>query len=79
MNKTKHRKSYRHLEQKQKQPHCKITQITTRKLSNTNANTDEKNLSVNYSEIYRHNISLLFPLVYTNKKITLVFTKRITV
>jgi len=51
MNKTKHRKSYRHLEQKHKQPHCKITQITTRKLSNTNANTDEKNLSVNYSEI----------------------------
>jgi len=36
-------------------------------------------LLVNYSEIYWQNISLLFPLVYTNKKFTLVFTKGITV
>jgi hypothetical protein len=41
--------------------------MTTKKLLDTNRNTDEKISSVNYGDIYRQNMTSLFPLLFTEK------------
>jgi len=41
--------------------------MTTKKLLDTNRNTDGKISSVNYGDIYQQNMMSLFPLLFTEK------------
>jgi hypothetical protein len=52
---------------------------TIKKFSNTNKNIDGKNSSINYSDIYRCNISSLFSSVFADEIFSLVNTNRIIV
>jgi hypothetical protein len=52
---------------------------TIKKLTNTNENTDRIFLSVYCDDLYRQNFLALYPLVNTDEKIPLVYTKGIVV
>jgi hypothetical protein len=52
--------------------------ITTRKLINTNGNTNEMFMSLDCSEFYQHNILLLYPSANTDGTIPSIYTKGIT-
>jgi len=51
----------------------------TRKLANTNGNTDRIFMSVDCNELYLQNILSLYPLVNTDINGLSLYTKRITV
>jgi len=52
--------------------------ITTRKLINTNGNTNEIFMSLDCSEFNQHNILLLYPSVNTDGTIPSIYIKGIT-
>jgi hypothetical protein len=51
----------------------------TRKLSNTNKNTDKQNSPVNHYDFHQQNITLLFFLRLTNKNSSLLNIRIITI
>jgi len=57
----------------------KTTWFITRKLANTNKNTNEIFLSVFCNDFFRQNFTYLYPSANTDKKIISVYTKGIEV